>query len=109
MRVVIDASIDPRIVEAFPDYEVNTLFDLCLQSVKDNVLVRLLQCDVFITADRGFEHQHNLSLLRFGIVVVHVERNKVLYYRPIYPDLRQAVAEIRPCQVFHVPRCRNFD
>lgn len=35
MRVVIDASIDPRIVEAFPDHAVQTLFDMGLQGMKD--------------------------------------------------------------------------
>jgi len=39
MRVVIDASIDPRLVEAFPDHHVQTLFDLGWQHLKDHVLV----------------------------------------------------------------------
>jgi hypothetical protein len=37
MRVVIDDSIDPRLVEAFPDYHVETLFDLGWQHLKDHV------------------------------------------------------------------------
>ena len=41
MRVVIDASIDPRLVEAFPDHEVETLFDIGWQDLKDHVLVKL--------------------------------------------------------------------
>ena len=58
MRVVIDASIDPRLVEAFVGEDVLTLFDLGWQHLKDNVLVNQLECDVFVTADHGFEHQH---------------------------------------------------
>ncbi len=41
MRVVMDASIDPQLVEAFPDHEVETLFDLGWQDLKDHVLVKL--------------------------------------------------------------------
>ena len=78
MRVVIDASIDPRLVEAFPGYYVQTLFDLGWQYLKDHVLVKQLECDVFITADRGFEHEHDPKSLSFGIVIVHVTRNKSL-------------------------------
>jgi len=55
MRVVIDAFIDPRLAEAFPDHHVQTLFDLGWQHLKDHVLVKQLECDVFVTADRGFE------------------------------------------------------
>ncbi len=102
MRVVIDASIDPRLVEAFVGHDVQTLFDLGWQHLKDNVLVRQLECDVFVTADRGFEHQHNLKSLSFGIVVLHVARNKIDFYRPLFPELRNAIATVRPGHVVHV-------
>ena len=102
MRVVVDASIDPRLVEAFVGDDVQTLFDLGWQHLKDNVLVKQLECDVFVTADRGFEHQHNLKSLSFGIVVVHVARNKIAFYRPLFPQLRNAIAAVRAGQVVHV-------
>lgn len=102
MRVVIDASIDPRLVEAFVGVDVQTLFDLGWQHLKDNVLVKRLECDVFVTADRGFEQEHNLKLLTFGIVVVHVERNKIAFYRPLFPELLNAIATVRAGQVVHV-------
>jgi len=102
MRVVVDASIDPRLVEAFVDDDVRTLFDLGWQNLKDNVLVKQLECDVFVTADRGFEHQHNLKSLSFGIVIVHAQRNKIEFYRPLFSQLRSAVATVQPGQVVHV-------
>jgi hypothetical protein len=102
MRVIIDASIDPRLVEAFPGHRVQTLFDLGWQHVKDHVLVKQLECDVFITADRGFEHEHDLKSLSFGIVIVHVARNKIVFYRPLFPELREAVATITAGEVVHV-------
>ena len=102
MRVVIDASIDPRLVEAFPDHQVQTLFDLGWQHLKDHVLVKQLACDVFITADRGSGHEHDRKSLSFGIVIVHVARNKINFYRPLFPQLLQAVATIRAGDVVHV-------
>jgi hypothetical protein len=94
MRVVIDASIDPRLVEAFPDHHVQTLFDLGWQHLKDHVLV--------ITADRGFEH--DLKSLSFGIVIIHVPRNKIIFYRPLFPQLLIAVATIKAGDVFQPSR-----
>ena len=102
MRVVVDASIDPRLVEAFDGDDAQTLFDLGWQHLKDNVLVKQLECDVFVTADRGFEHQHNLKSISFGIVVVHVARNQIAFYRPLFPQLREAIAMVRAGQVVHV-------
>ena len=102
MRVVIDASIDPRLVEAFPNHRVQTLFDLGWQHLKDHVLVKQLECDVLITADRGFEHEHDLKSLSFGIIIVHVTRNKITFYRPLFPQLLKAVATIRAGDVVHV-------
>ena len=102
MRVVIDASVDPRLLEAFVDCYVQTFFDLGWQHLKDHVLVKQLECDVFITADQGFEHEHDLKSLRFGIVIVPVARSKIAFYRPIFPQLLQAVATIRAGDVVHV-------
>jgi hypothetical protein len=84
MRVVIDACVDPRLVEAFPDHHVRTIFDLGWQHLKDHALVRQLECDVFITADRGFEYEHDLKSLSFGIVIVHVALNKIAFYRTAF-------------------------
>ena len=102
MRVVIDASIDPRLVEAFPYHQVQTLFDLGWQHLKDHVLAKQLECEVFVTADHGFEHEHDLKSLSFGIVIVHVTRNKIAFYRPLFPKLLQAVATITRGDVVHV-------
>lgn len=102
MRVIIDACIDPRLVEAFPGHQVQTLFDLGWQHLKDHVLVKQLECDVFVTADRGFEHEHDIESLSFGIVIVHVARNKIAFYRPLFPKLLQTVATIRAGAVVHV-------
>ncbi len=69
---------------------------------KDNVLVKRLACDVFITADQVFEHEHNLKSLPFGIVIVHVTRNKITFYRPLFAQLLNEVATIRAGEVVHV-------
>jgi len=102
MRVVIDACIDPRLADAFPGHQVQTLYDLGWQHLKDHVLVKQLACDVFITGDRGFEHEHNLRSLSFGIVIVHVARNKINFYRPVVPQILDAVMTVRTGEVVHV-------
>jgi len=72
--------------------------------VPDNLLVEHLQgqCEVFLTIDQGFEHQHNLSLLGFGIVIVHVPRNRLAHYVAVQKQISQAVLSVKPGEVIHV-------
>jgi hypothetical protein len=61
-----------------PSHEVTTAFDLDWHRLKDHERVPLLQdrFDVLVTIDQGFEFEHNLEMLTFGIIIVHVAKNK---------------------------------
>jgi hypothetical protein len=58
--------------------------------------------DVFVTIDRGFEFEHNLQNLTFGIAIVHVLKNRIEHYRALFPELLAAAQTIRPGEVCHV-------
>ena len=58
--------------------------------------------DVLVTIDKGFEFETNLKNLTFGIVIVHVKRNRIEYYRPIFPALVEAVERVKAGGVIHV-------
>jgi hypothetical protein len=60
------------------------------------------RCDVLVTIDQGFEHEHNLKKIAFGIVIVHVKRNRMEYYAPLIPALLDAVRRVRPGEIVHV-------
>ena len=104
MRVFVDACIDPRVREAFSDHEVRTAAELGWQRLKDNALVALLQnqFDILVTADQGFEHQQNLKSLSFGLLIIHVARNKVEFYRPLFGRMQAAIAGVKPGEVIHI-------
>jgi hypothetical protein len=57
---------------------------------------------VFVTADQGFEHEHDLKSLSFGIIIVHAARNKITFYRALFPQLLAAMATIKAVEVVHV-------
>jgi hypothetical protein len=50
----------------------------------------------------GFEFEHNLKKLSFGIVIVHIPINDVESYRPLFRDLVVATERVRPGGVIHV-------
>lgn len=62
--------------------------------MNDNALVALLQdrFDVLETIDQGFEYQQNLKTLRFGLLIIHVARNKVEFCRPLFGQMQAAIA-----------------
>ena len=73
MRILIDECLDPGICDFLGGYQVTTVGEAKWQSTADNKLIQLAQgsFNVLLTLDRGFEFQHNLKKLTFGIVIVH--------------------------------------
>jgi hypothetical protein len=108
MRVFLDACVDPRVVRLLAEHFVSTAFDTGWHGLSDSELLLRVQAefDVFVTMDRGFEFQHNVRKLSIGIVIVHVVRNKVEFYRKLTDDLQIAVDDAKPGVVTHVPQQR---
>ena len=105
MRIVLDECVNPRVERLLEtDHAVSTVLKLGGGGLSDNILAELLRgrCDVFFTIDQGFEYQHNLSLLGFGIVIVHVSRNRLAHYEAIREKISQAVSSVKPGEVIHV-------
>jgi hypothetical protein len=106
MRVFLDACVDPRVAQIILGHDVRTAFDLGWQRLRDHVLLPKVAADfdVLLTTDKGFEHEHNLNNLSIGIVIVHVPKNKVEFYRPAVSSILNAIVSVGKGQVIHV-RC----
>ena len=104
MRILLDECVNPRLRQAFPDHEVLTVAQAQWRTLPDAKLIAQAQgqCDVLVTIDQGFEHEHNLKKLTFGIVIVHVKRNRMEFYRPLFLALLDAVENARAGEVIHV-------
>lgn len=105
MRILLDECVNPRVKQLLePYYTVLTVVECGWGGLPDNVLLKHLQgsCDVFLTIDQGFEHEHNLALLDFGIVIAHVPKNRTLYYKAISDEIYQAVSRVGLGEVVHV-------
>ena len=104
MRLLLDECLDPGIRDFLTAHKVSTVGEANWQGTADNQLVQLAQgnFDVLLTLDRGFEFQHNLKKLSFGILILHPTRNRREDYEPMAEALRQAVKTVQPGQVLHV-------
>ncbi len=104
MRILLDECVNPRLRQAFSDHEVLTVAEAKWRTLPDAQLIARAQgrCDVLVTTDRGFENEHNLKKLTFGIIIVHVPRNRMEYYRPLFPALVDALGRAKPGEIVHV-------
>ncbi len=104
MRILLDECVNPRLRQAFPEHQVLTVAHSNWRSLSDAKLLARArgQCEVLVTIDGGFEHQHNLQKLTFGIVIVHVLKNRMEHYLPLFAALADAVERVKPGGVIHV-------
>ena len=104
MRILLDECLDPGIRDFLIGHQVTTIAEAKWHGTSDRQLVQLAQgnFDVLLTLDRGFEFQHNLKNLTFGIVIIHATRNRQEDYRPLAEALRRATETVQPGQVAHV-------
>ena len=105
MRILLDECVNPRVQHAFPNHKVASVAKTIWRGLPDAKLISQIHghCDVFVTIDKGFEHEHNLKTLSFGLLIVHVARNRMEHYRPLFKALVKAVEEVKPGEVVHVP------
>ena len=101
MRILLDECVNPRLRQPFPTHEVLTVAEAKWRTLPDAKLIAQAQgrCDVLVTIDKGFEYEHNLKNVAFGIV--HVPRNRMEYYRPLFPVLVDAVEHVMASEVVH--------
>lgn len=107
-RVLIDECINPRLATRLrtllPDHVVETVRDLGSAGQSDHILISQIQSrfDAFLTIDKGFEHEHNVEKLTFGVVVLETANNQMPSYERLLEDLIGEIRSIVPGQVVRI-------
>jgi hypothetical protein len=93
-RVPIDECINPRLAVllrlGLPQASVETVRDLGLGF------------DVIVAIDKGFEFEHDLKKLSFGIIVVTAANNQMSSNERILEELARQIQDVKPGQIVHV-------
>ena len=58
--------------------------------------------DVFLTIDKGFEFEHDLKKLSFGIIVLTAANNQMPCYERLLEELIEQIQHLNPGQAVHV-------
>ncbi len=104
MRVLLDECVPRGLRQELSGHEVKTVAEMGWAGVKNGALLERAakQFDVFLTVDRGLEHQQNLAGYAIAVVVVHSTSNDITVLRPLMPQVRSALAQAKPRAVVHV-------
>ncbi len=107
-RVLIDECINPRpasrLRSAVPEVSVVTVREIQAAGLKDHPLIRRINgaFEVFVTIDKGFEFEHDVRKLSFGIIVLSANNNQMPSYERLLADLVREIAEVDPGAIAHV-------
>jgi len=101
MRILLDEGVNPRLRLAFPGDEVQTVAEMDWRSFKNGQLLREATpfFDVFVTLDRGLQHQNPVGKHSVGVVVLMTVLNDLATYRPHFAAIRDGVRRTKPEQV----------
>ena len=104
----MDECINPRLAKqlriCLPNHIVDTVREKGWIGCRDHLLIQKIknEFDVFVTIDRGFEFEHNLNQLSFGIIILATPNNQMPSYERLLDRLLAAIIEIDHGKVVHV-------
>lgn len=105
MRVLLDECVPRGLRQDLSGHEAKTVAEMGWAGVKNGALLERAekQFDVFLTVDRGIEHQQNLAGYAIAVVVVHSLNNDIAVLRSLMPQVLGALPRAKRRVVTHVP------
>ena len=106
MRVLLDENLPHDLTGALIGHSVSTVQALGWAGTKNGALLKRASglIDALVTMDRNLEHQQDVSVLPFGVVVVGAPSNRVPDLTPLVPEMLAALDRIRPGKIEHIGR-----
>ena len=102
MRVLIDECVPSKFKDhlSCPAVEFVTVPEAGLAGMKNGDLLNVAEgsFEAFITLDKGFQYQQNLSNRRIAIVLLQAPSNRLLDLLPLVPDCVSALQNLKPGQ-----------
>jgi len=104
VRVLLDEHLPLDLARELHGHDVHTVVGRGWAGIKNGELLRLMRdtYDVLVTMDRNLEFQQNLSVLPFGVILVHAPSNRMVHLRPLVPIVLDALAGVNPGQLHRV-------
>jgi hypothetical protein len=106
VRVLLDENLPHDLIDALSGHSVSTVHGRGWAGTTNGALLKRASgvIDAFVTMDTNLEHQQNVALLSFGIVVINAGSNRIQDLTSLVPEILGALNKVRPGAVEHVGR-----
>jgi len=97
MRILLDESVPGRLGALLVGHETSSVQRRGWAGIKNGKLLTLAatEFDVLLTADKGIEHQQNLTALPIAVLIVLARSNRMEDMAPAVPGILQALSELQ--------------
>jgi len=105
MKILIDECIPRRFKSNLAGHECITVPEAGLAGTKNGQLLTLAQeraFEVFLTIDRGFEFEQNLSGMSIAVMIVRAKSNRTRDLLPHAPACLAALDSIKPGELIRI-------
>lgn len=106
MRVLLDENLPHDLIDVLVGHSVSTVHGLGWAGTKNGALLKRAsgEIDALVTMDTNLEHQQDVSVRPFGVVVVGTPSNRMQDLAPLVARMLAALDRIRAGTVEHVGR-----
>jgi hypothetical protein len=104
VRVLLDENLPHDLASLLGGHDVATVQGLGWTGVTNGELLRRAsgRIDVLMTMDRKLEHQQNLSVFSFGVIVLRARSNRLADLVPLVDEISAALEKAQAGNVQHV-------
>lgn len=104
MRVLLDENLPHDLIAALAVHAVSTVQGMGWAGVENGELLRRAAgtTDSFVTMDRRLQHQQNVAVLPYGVVLIRAKSNRVQDLLPLVPAILAAIERSQAGQVEEV-------
>lgn len=104
MRILLDECLPKKFKRELRGHSALTVADAGWRGLKNGALLQRAEehFDVFLTTDKSFPYQQNLSSNRLSIIVLRVLKNDISSLMPLLPEILTALLELAPGVVMEI-------
>jgi hypothetical protein len=94
MKVLLDERIPRKFKQSLSSHECCTVPEVGLAGKSNGELLTLAEAagfEVFLTVDRGIEHEQNLRGRAIAIILIRAKSSRLVDLQPTVPDIFRAL------------------
>lgn len=105
MTVLLDENVHNKLKFRLSEHDVLTVRDMGWSGKRNGELMQLMvdaHFDVFVTLDKGFEHQQNFVKYPIPVLVLNVYRSDYEFLLPLVSKIKMTLANPLSIGVTHI-------